>query len=106
MAIIPHNCPFILAKPVIKVVPKSFLNSSNSDPSTILIIISLTSYTVLLSAGMIPSNSSGSYNGGLYLADIGVRFWFESKFLTHCLAIAKACSSLSARWSATPEIFV
>ena len=105
-ATIPHKSPFNFANPVTKVVPKFFLNSSNSDPSTILIIISLTSNVSFGSAGNMPLSSFWSYNGSSKDEILLEVLLFTFKFLIHCLAKVRACSSFSARWSATPDIFV
>mmetsp|Transcript_6016 Transcript_6016/g.18087 ORF Transcript_6016/g.18087 Transcript_6016/m.18087 type:complete len:206 (+) Transcript_6016:468-1085(+) len=113
LATMPTLRPSMVAKAVTSVVPYSALNSCTEPPSTTRSMISRTSYACFRSAGTtVPSSSSaGSLAGGAKLSAPAARAASPRAALvprvalaTHLRASASACSSLTARWSATPEM--
>lgn len=80
LATIPTSYPYNLAKPVTNVVPYSFLNSLNLEPSTILEIKYLLSTVFLKSGFKTALISSESYKGSSIL--------LKSKFTSGVLRLA------------------
>ncbi len=103
LAMMPTCMPSMRAKPQTRVLPKRALNSSNTLPSTMRAMISRTSNGLRVSVGITPYSSCASKSGAAGTASVGAAGLFLFKFFTAVRARARACRSLSARWSATPD---